>query len=130
MIQRYRTQLAYLVVGVLTTIVNYLAFFLLAGPFAVHYLAANAASWAAAVLFAYAANRKWVFRSENRNILQEIWLFTASRVFSLLLETGLLYVAVDMFGANEMLAKAVMAVVVVVCNYITGKYVFKGQGGS
>jgi putative flippase GtrA len=122
---RFRTELAYLVVGVMTTAVNYLAYFLLTGPLGVYYLAANVAAWVAAVLFAYLANRKWVFRSENKNILKEIWLFTASRIFSLLLETGLLYVAVDVFGLNEMIAKAIMAVVVVACNYITGRFVFK-----
>jgi putative flippase GtrA len=124
-IRRYRTELVYLVVGVLTTAVNYLLFFLLIGPLGVYYLTANAASWVVAILFAYFANRTWVFRSQNKKILAELWLFIASRIFSLLLETGLLYVAVDVFGAGEMIAKAVIAVVVVVCNYITGRFVFR-----
>jgi putative flippase GtrA len=124
-ITRYRTELAFIVVGVFTTAVNYVVYFLLTWILGVHYLAANAASWVAAVLFAYVANRRWVFRSKNEKILAEIWLFTASRVFSLLLETGLLYIAVDVFGMGEMIAKAVIAVVVVVCNYVTGKFVFR-----
>lgn len=123
MIIRYNLEIIYLFVGVLTTIVNFVVYFLSREIFHLHYISANILAWIVAVLFAYVANRTWVFQSRNTNILYEIWLFVFSRLFSLLLETGLLFIAVDTLHSNDLAAKIVIASLVVICNYITGKWI-------
>ena len=120
---KYNSEITYLFVGGLTTLVNFTVYFLLRGVLHLHYIGANVLAWIAAVLFAYVANRVWVFKSKNANVLLEIWLFMLSRLFSLLLETGLLFAAVEILNANDLIAKIVVAVLVVVCNYITGKWI-------
>ena len=120
-IRLHQSKVLYLFVGALTTFVNLTVYFLMTGIFGFHYIYANVAAWVAAVLFAYIANRRWVFRSENANIPLELWLFILSRLFSLLFETGLLWVSVALFRMHDFIAKPVLAVFVVVCNYITGK---------
>ena len=120
---RYRSEINYIVVGGLTTLVNFVVYLLAGHIIGLHYLASNVIAWVAAVLFAYLANRTWVFQSRNTNIILELWLFVLSRVFSLVLETGLLFIAVAALHINDIAAKIVIAFVVVVCNYITGKWI-------
>jgi len=126
LIIRYREAVSYLIVGASTTVVNFAVYLLTRNVFGVVYLGANAIAWVAAVLFAYFANRVWVFRSDNANIIRELLAFALSRVFSLALETGSLYASVTLLNINDIIAKIAIAVIVVACNYITGKWlVFK-----
>ena len=120
-----REQLAYLVVGVMTTVINYIIYVLLTEGVSLHYAASNVIAWAAAVAFSYFANGKWVYRSTARRGLREAGEFVLSRLFSLGLETVLLLLLVDLLHADKLLAKLLVAVVVVVVNYLTGLLVFK-----
>ena len=66
-----REIIRYLIVGVLTTVVSLGTYYgltltVLDPDNAVQLQIANVLSWIAAVTFAYFANRKYVFRSENR----------------------------------------------------------------
>ena len=79
--KNFREILRYLIVGVLTTVVSLGVYYgltltVLDPNNAVQLQIANVLSWIAAVTFAYIANRKYVFRSENRNVLQEAAAFS------------------------------------------------------
>lgn len=119
----YRSEMTYLIVGGLTTLINFVVYLLAREIFRIHYIDANLFAWVMAVLFAYIATRTWVFQSKNMNILLEIWLFVLSRLFSLLLETVLLFTAVDILYMNDLIAKIVISFFVVICNYITGRWI-------
>ena len=125
LISAYREQLAYLVVGCATTLINYVIFALLTGAADVHYIAGNVAAWVVAVAFAYFANGKWVYRSTSRRGLREASSFVLSRLFSLGLETLSLMLLVDLLHMDQMVAKLLVAVMVVIVNYLTGRLVFK-----
>ena len=120
-----REQLAYLVVGVMTTVINYIIYVLLTEGISLHYAASNVIAWAAAGAFSYFANGKWVYRSTGRRGWREAGEFVLSRLFSLGLETVLLLLLVDLLHADKLIAKLLVAVVVVVVNYLTGLLVFK-----
>ena len=120
-----REQLAYLVVGVMTTVINNIIYVLVTEGISLHYAASNVIAWAAAVAFSYFANGKWVYRSTGRRGWREAGEFVLSRLFSLGLETVLLLLLVDLLHADKLLAKLLVAVVVVVVNYLTGLLVFK-----
>lgn len=122
---KYREQLAYLVVGVCTTLINYVIYAVLTQGVSLHYIASNVIGWVAAVAFSYFANGKWVYRSTARRGLREAGEFVASRLFSLGLETLLLFVLVDRLRADKLIAKLAVAVLVVILNYLTGLLVFK-----
>ena len=122
---RYREPIAYLFWGGMTTLVNFAVYFLCTGPLQIHYLAGNVLAWAAAVAFSYFANGKWVYRSTGRRGWREAGEFVLSRLFSLGLETVLLLLLVDLLHADKLIAKLLVAVVVVVVNYLTGLLVFK-----
>ena len=85
-------------------------------PNAVEYSVA----WAAAVVFAYFTNKYLVFEAQGRSFA-EFCKFVLSRVFTLavsLAGDALLCGVLDM---NKYLAKLIIAVVVVILNYITSK---------
>lgn len=130
----YREQLAYLVVGGLTTLINYVIFALMTRVLLVRHapelrdwllIVSNVAAWVGAVCFAYFANGTWVYRSGSRRSVKEAAAFVLSRLFSLGVETLLLLLFVSWLGLDELLVKLVVQVLVVVMNYITGRFVFK-----
>lgn len=130
LIAAHREQLAYLVVGVITTLINYVIYALLTEGLSVHYAVSNVIAWVGAVAFSYLANGKWVYRSTARRGWREAGEFVLSRLFSLGLETVLLMLLVDLLHMDKLAAKLLVAVVVVVVNYLTGLLVFKRKKGA
>ena len=140
LILKYKELIIYVIFGGLTTVVN-LAVFTLCGMALGDdkYLISNVIAWFAAVVFAYVTNKLWVFESKSWNIkvlLKEVPSFFAARVLSFVIEEVGLFVFVDLLSFNELsirilsfeiggelIAKAVLAVVVVVLNYIFSKLV-------
>lgn len=117
--------IAYLIVGVLTTVVSWLAYALLRlvldmeNPVQVQ--VAVIARWLAGVIFAYFTNRRFVFQSKNPDILKEALRFTGSRVATLLLDMVIMWLMVTVLGINDWIATLVSTVLVVVLNYVFSK---------
>jgi len=140
LIIKYKELIIYVIFGGLTTVVNLGVFYavgMLLGDD--KYLITNVIAWFAAVVFAYVTNKIWVFESKSWNakvLLKEIPSFFAARVFSFVIEEAGLYFFVDILSFNkysinilsfefggELIAKALLAVVVVVVNYVLSKLV-------
>ena len=62
-LKKYKTQIKYLIFGVLTTVVDFVISFFLY-KVTNHHIA-NIAAWCGAVIFAYAVNKIFVFESKN-----------------------------------------------------------------
>ena len=78
------------------------------------------------VLFAYFVNKLFVFRSKDwawRVALRELWQMVASRIFSLGLETGILWLFVEKLLLNEFIVKLAANVLVVIVNYVLSKFI-------
>lgn len=120
------------------------------GAYFALYTAAQIIQWVCAVLFAFFTNRKWVFTDadKNKSALLQLLTFSGGRVVTLVLDYvitlfgGMLLVrllpalnsvaigALDL-NVNEIFAKVVAAVVVIVGNYFFSKFlVFKGKKSS
>lgn len=126
-----RETISYLVVGVLTTIVSLAVYYglvltILNPDNAVQLQIANIISWTAAVSFAYIANRKYVFRSKNPDILREAVSFFASRIGTLIMDMLLMFIMVTLLGVSDKIAKLVVQVVITIANYLFSKlFVFR-----
>ena len=123
LLTKYRALIVYAVFGALTTVVN-IAVYGIATRLGMATGWANALAWVLSVLFAYFTNRRWVFESRASGaarIAAEFAAFVASRLFSGAVETGLLWLLVDVCSVSENIAKFPVAVLTVVLNYITGK---------
>jgi putative flippase GtrA len=118
-----RELIAYIFFGVLTTAVNIITYFLFADVFTVNYLISNIIAWFVSVLFAYVTNRIWVFESRSSDIIKEISLFFGGRLFSGIVDTGLLYVMVDILTIGDFISKITTQIIVVILNYVISKLV-------
>lgn len=122
-----RETIVYLIFGVLTTVVNYIIFWLCRRIF-IPVLIANIISWVGAVIFAFITNKLFVFESKNfrlKQLIPEIIGFVGARVLSFLFEEGFLAVTYYL-GMNEYVAKLIASVVVIIVNYFASKFlIFK-----
>ena len=117
----------YLIVGALTTLVSILSYALFRS-FHINYVISNILSWILSVIFAYFTNKLFVFRSQNKNMLKEFFYFTASRVLTLLLDTGLMILFIEILKMNDMIAKLLVQFVIIIANYVLSKLiVFKKE---
>lgn len=123
--QKYKELVNYIIFGVLTTLVNYIVYFLCLDLLKWNYLVVNVLAWVISVLFAYVTNRIWVFESKAKGwrVLKEMVLFFASRLTSLGAETLLLFLMVDTAHFNNGFSKIVAGVVVIIINYVLSKLI-------
>ncbi len=131
--KKYEEIINYLIVGVLTTVVSLALYYLLVLTFlnphnAVQLQIANILSWCGAVAFAFITNRKYVFKSKNKNIKKEAITFVSSRILTLLMDMGIMFLTVTILKMNDKVAKLISQVVITIANYIFSKlFVFKKE---
>ncbi len=121
--------ITYVIFGGLTTVVNYAIYYLFYKFTAIDPIIYNIIAWVAAVIFAFITNKLFVFESKSfatKLLFQEFMSFIGARLLSLLFETGFLALTVKVFHMNELLAKIIAAVFVVIFNYFASKFfIFK-----
>lgn len=117
-----REVLAYLVFGVLTTLVNIVVFAILTRALSVGTVASNIIAWFLSVLFAYVTNRRWVFGTRGDSVLKEAATFFTGRIGTGVLDTAMMFVTVDLFGWNDLVMKVAVNVIVVILNYVISKF--------
>jgi len=125
---KYREIINYLIAGFLTLIVSISSYALLTKILHVYYIISNIVSWILAVIFAYYVNRKFVFGSTStkKEKTREIINFFKYRVLSLIIETILMYLLVDIILINDLLSKVIVQIIVIILNYIFSKFlIFK-----
>lgn len=142
-LHKYKELITYVIFGVLTTLVNFFVFWLFTKILGEElYLVNNAVAWVAGVVFAYVTNKLFVFESKSwgiKTVVKEASGFLGARVLSFLIEEGGMFLFVSVLGMGEktlafagfvitgqFIAKLILAVVVVVLNYIFSKFfIFK-----
>ena len=138
-----RETILYLVFGVLTTLVNFVVFWLMNKLLGEELaLFNNAVAFVAAVAFAYITNTLCVFESRSWSaevLRREIPSFIGARLFSFGLEELLLWLSTDVLNVTRykweffgiaigglIIAKILISVLVVILNYVFSKlYIFK-----
>ena len=129
LVQKHWNILSYLFFGGLTTVVNYLVYLPCYNLLNLSAAVSNAIAWAVAVAFAYLTNKPFVFRSHDwslKTVVPELTKFVTCRIGSGLLETGILFLCVDLWAWNGNVWKLITSVLVVILNYIASKLlVFK-----
>ncbi len=129
--KKYKEIINYLIVGVLTTVISLLVYYICVYTFLnpnnkLELQIANVLSWIAGVTFAYFTNRKYVFESTNKNKLKEATSFVSSRITTLLLDMLIMWLGVTILKFNDKIVKLISQVLVVVGNYVLSKlFVFK-----
>lgn len=132
---RFRELFIYGIVGVLTTAINYavyaggtrgLAALMHVRPdHAALILGVKIIAWCASVAFAFWANKKYVFLSDDwsaATLKREVPGFVSARVLSLLFDAAFVEIAVHGFGMNDLIATLIANVIVIVLNYFASKF--------
>lgn len=128
---KYEEIIAYLIVGVLTTIVSWGACFVaelfLDPDQTVQNAIINTIGWVAGVVFGYFTNRKYVFKSTNPEMMKEFVAFAGGRVSTWILDIVIMFVTVNLIHMNYWIAKIfISSVLVMIANYVLSKlFVFK-----
>lgn len=116
----------YLIVGVMTTVVSWIAYYISISLFLdtedpVQLQIANIICWVTGVAFAYVTNRRFVFKSTEKNILKEAVQFSSSRLSTLFLDMIVMFLMVTLMGINDIISKFVSSVLVTISNYLISK---------
>jgi putative flippase GtrA len=131
--QKYREPIMYIVFGVLTTLVNFTMYYLLARILALPVMLANSTAFLLSILFAYVTNRTWVFTSHATSaleILKEGTEFFLARILGFFLDLGFMFVFVSLLSFDDLLMKGLSNIIVIVLNYVISKYIiFKSVEG-
>ena len=126
--------ITYIIFGILTTAVNYIVYYVLYRFTEMDALAYNVIAWVAAVIFAFFTNKLFVFESKSFKpsvIIRELATFVSARLLSLALEEAFLALTVKVMGIHELIAKLIIAVIVVIVNYFASKFlIFKKEKGE
>ena len=129
---KYRELILYVVFGVLTTLVNWVSYWLLADLLHVDYMAATFIAQVLPILFAYVTNRRWVFESKVRGVkgvALEMAKFFGARGASLVLDLAAMYLGVTLLRIDDKLMKLISNGIIIAANYVFSKlFVFKKQG--
>lgn len=131
--QKFEEIINYLIVGVLTTIVSWVAYALcklvINVDNAIMMQVAVLIRWIAGVTFGYFTNRRFVFKSKNPNMLREAFDFTTSRIVTLFLDMFVMWILPSVFKVDDWIATFISAVLVTIMNYIFSKFiVFRKKG--
>lgn len=120
---------SYLFVGVATTVVNYVVYYIATRLLGLGVMPGTWTAWVIAVAFSYVANKAFVFRTHcagAAELLREAGSFVVMRLVSLGMETVLMYVTVTMLGLNDLAMKLIVNIVVIILNYAFSKlFIFK-----
>ena len=128
LLKKERELILYGIFGVGSTVIN-IAVFHLCGHLGVDLIPSNVIAWFFAFVFAFITNKAIVFQSRgwrDRTALREFASFLAVRLFTLVLDTVLLYILVEWLLVDRLLSKVVVNVIVILVNYAVSKFfIFK-----
>ena len=115
----------YVLFGVLTTVVDYIAAVVCFKICKISEITSNNIAWVISVVFAYITNKLFVFESKSFQIkllIKEILSFLSARVITLIMADIIIWAAVKCH-IGFLAAKIISSVVVVITNYIFSKLI-------
>lgn len=122
---KYYDVIAYLVFGVLTTLVNYIVYLPCYNLLGISAALSNVIAWVAAVAFAYLTNKPFVFKSHDwsrKVVWPELVKFVGCRIGSGALETAFIFITVDCLAWDGNVMKLITSILVVILNYFGSKF--------
>ena len=126
--------LRYIFLGGCATLVNLGCYYVLRMTTNLNLNVANVISIAAAILFAYFTNSRFVFMSEAHTFSEkfgEFAKFIGARLSTMVIEVGGVWLMADVMKINDYIAKIGIQFIVLVLNYIFSKiFVFRKKSNA
>lgn len=114
----------YGIFGILTTLVNFVVFYILT-HLNLNENLSNIIAIITAVLFAYFTNRKLVFNSTAitfKDNLNEFYKFILGRAFTMAVEIAGFYLLFNIIGIHELISKLSITIIVIILNFFISKF--------
>jgi len=112
----------FVVVGGLSFVLDFIIYYVLTNFFSVYYLVAGFFSFSLSLIFNYLMSMKFVFKSkDDLKKTHEFAIFATLSVMGLGLNLLSLYILVDIFKMNDLIAKVFVAGIVMIFNFVTRK---------
>lgn len=118
----------YIIVGGLTTAINFGVHYICRHFFDANVNTAILISWFFSVLFAFITNKYIVFQKKGSTVVQfvrEGALFFGARIGSLGIEYVMMFIFISLLNIQEGFAKFLTQFFILVANYILSKWIFK-----
>lgn len=116
----------YLVAGGCTTAVNVGSYAILRWSTPIPWQACNIISISLAIIFAFFANKLFVFRSKSKSLshsIKEFAMFVGARLSTMVIEVGGMWVLFEFMKINEIISKIAVQFVVLLINYFISKFI-------
>lgn len=107
-------------VGVINTLVNWIIFFIL-NALGMYYILANIIAYILGTINSYLWNTLWVFKYKDKASTETTIKFIILNLIGLGLNTGILYVLVDLCNLNKFIGLVTTTAIVMIINYIVNK---------
>ena len=124
---KYKEIINYLVFGGLSTVLNFVTYYITARIIGIEEVTSSGISWFCSVLFAYITNKLFVFESKSnskKEFFKEMISFFLARIASgILCDVGTFALMVKVFNVNDIIAKIVTQIMVVIVNYVFSKLI-------
>lgn len=120
-----REIIMYLVFGILTTLVNWVTYFVLVDVFNTEENISNIAAIILSILFAYFTNSYIVFKTKRSNIkerIDEFFKFILGRAFTMIFEIVGFFLMFNILGITDIISKPFITILVIIMNYFISKY--------
>lgn len=127
--KKYNQIIAYGAMGILTTIINVIVFYICNEFWGLDYKMATTIAWLLSVIFAYITNKLFVFKSQTTSLVhlfKEMTSFLCFRVTSYFFDLILMIFLIEFINLEENLSKLIVNIFVVLFNYFVSKfYIFR-----
>ena len=107
-------------VGVINTLVNWIIFFIL-NALGMYYILANIIAYILGTVNSYLWNTLWVFKYKDKASTETTIKFIILNLIGLGLNTGIVYVLVDLCNLNKFIGLVTTTAIVMIINYIVNK---------
>jgi putative flippase GtrA len=115
------------IVGIANTLLSFAVYIALVKGLDVWYLAASAIAFAVGAVNGFLLNRRWTFREHTGDALTPVRWFVVQGC-GLLVNLGLVYLAVDGLGLDKLLGQAFATAIVVVGTFFANRaWTFRAQ---
>lgn len=126
--KKYREITTYIIVGIITTIINLLTYLFSTRILNIDEVISNNIAWFVALFFSFVANKIVVFESKDYSLkttAKEFIKFSSGRYLTLLLDNLIVIIGIKVLLINDIYAQIVKQVIITILNYILGKISFK-----
>ncbi len=127
--KRHKGILLFLLLGIVTTVVNYAVYLPLYNYIGMTATVSNCIAWVAAVTVSFLTNKPFVFESYDwsaKTVVPELVKYVGCRIGTGVAETAAIFIAVDLLGMDGNIIKLITSIMVIVLNYMGTKlFVFR-----